>query len=80
MRNSTFTPDANRAGHSSARDAQLIFHQAADRHAAACTFDKCTLLEIKDSALFLEIADSDIKDIKRSRTLISPPIGGYDHG
>ena len=33
------------------------------------SFDKCSVLEIKNSALFLAIAVSDIKDIKRGQTL-----------
>jgi len=32
------------------------------------SFDKCSVLEIKNSALFLAIAVSDIKDIKRGQT------------
>jgi len=36
------------------------------------SFDKCRVLEIKTSALFLAIAVSDIKDIKRGRTPSAP--------
>src|SRR5258706_6616405 len=35
----------------------------------SAVFDKCSVLEIKDSALFLAFAFQDIKDIKRRRTL-----------
>jgi len=45
---------------------------------AECAFDKCSVLEIKNSGLFLGIAVSDIKDIKRRQTLISPPAGAPD--
>jgi len=43
------------------------------------SFDKCPVLEIKNSALFLGFAFQDIKDIKRRRTLPVQPAGGYDH-
>jgi len=57
----------------------LICNQAADRRTAAeRTFDKRQVFEIKNSALFLAIAVSDIKDIKRRQTLISPPAGDPD--
>ena len=45
----------------------------------SAVFDKCPVLEIKDSALFLAFAFQDIKDIKRRRTLPVQPAGGYDH-
>ncbi len=72
MRNSKCAADAERPGNFSGSGAQLMFDQTGRRNAARA-FDKCSVLEIKNSALFLGIADSDIKDIKRRRTLSARP-------
>jgi len=72
MRNSKCTAAHDRPGRSSGRDAQLIFSGTGHRTAARA-FDKCSVLEIKKSAPSLAIAVSDIKDIKRRRTLSARP-------
>ena len=72
VRNVRCAADAERPGHLSGRDAPLTLDQTGHRN-PACAFDKCSVLEIKNSALFLAIAVSDIKDIKRGRTLSATP-------
>ena len=68
MRNSKCMADAERPGDASGRAAQLMFDRTGHRNAARA-FDKCSVLEIKNSALSQAIAVSDIKDIKRGQTL-----------
>ena len=78
MRNSKCAAAHDRPGRSSGRDAQLIFN-GTGHQTAARAFDKCSVLEIKNSALSLAISVSDIKDIKRRQTLLAPLVGGHEH-
>ena len=49
-----------------------MFNQTGHRNAVRA-FDKCSVLEIKNSALSQAIAVSDIKDIKRGQMLSATP-------